>query len=110
MSILSLIAWNWNHGSLSTRIAELAECSTDVAFFQECLPAETLPLEGQFFTRRINAGKGIALGSLNPDYQLTELAHRAAGGAAVAAAMAPARTAVPARVWLSESFINGTPE
>src|SRR5688572_5668100 len=34
----------------------------------------------------------------------------AAGGAAVAAAMAPARTAVPARVWLSESFINGTPE
>src|SRR5688572_23887124 len=34
----------------------------------------------------------------------------AAGCAAVAAAMAPARTAVPARVWLSESFINGTPE
>src|SRR5687768_18166728 len=34
----------------------------------------------------------------------------AAGCAAVAAAMAPARTAVPARVWLSESFINGTPD
>jgi len=86
MSTLSLIAWNCNHGSLSTGIAELAQCRSDVVFFQECLPTETLPLEGEFFTRRINDKKGIALGSLNQDYQLTQLPHRAASGAAVLAA------------------------
>jgi endonuclease/exonuclease/phosphatase family metal-dependent hydrolase len=83
MPSLRLIAWNCNHGSLSTRLSELAECSPDIVFLQECAPTETLPLTGQFFTRRLNGAKGIALGSLNPNYHLTDLTPRPTSGAAV---------------------------
>jgi endonuclease/exonuclease/phosphatase family metal-dependent hydrolase len=41
---------------------------------------------GQFFTRRVGAGKGIAVGLLNPDYHLAELEPRTGGGRAVVGA------------------------
>jgi endonuclease/exonuclease/phosphatase family metal-dependent hydrolase len=67
---------------------ELAEYSPDIVFLQECTPSETLPLLGHFLTRRINAFKGIALGSMNRDYQITELPVKVgAGGAVIAAAV-----------------------
>ena len=83
---LRLIAWNCRSGSLSTRLSELAEHSPDIVFLQECLPAETLPLAGQFFARRIGPQKGIALGSLNREYRLEEMDSRAHSGRAVIAA------------------------
>jgi endonuclease/exonuclease/phosphatase family metal-dependent hydrolase len=86
MPSLRLIAWNCHHGSLSTRLSELAEYSPDIVFLQECSPAETLPVVGQVFARRVGPGKGIALGSLNADYHLRELKSRAHSGRAVVAA------------------------
>jgi endonuclease/exonuclease/phosphatase family metal-dependent hydrolase len=89
MPSLCLITWNCHHGSLGQRLAELAApASPDIVFLQECLPAATLPIHGQFITRRINDRKGIALGSMNPDYRLAALTSRASSGlAAVAAAV-----------------------
>ena len=89
MPSLCLITWNCHHGSLSQRLAELAApASPDIVFLQECLPAATLAVRGQFITRRINDRKAIALGSTNPDYHLAELTSRASSGlAAVAAAV-----------------------
>jgi hypothetical protein len=86
MSSLRLITWNCHHGSLSTRLAELAEYSPDIVFLQECTPTETLPWVGQIFARRVGRRKGIALGSLNADYQLADLEPRANSGLAVVAA------------------------
>jgi len=40
---LRLIAWNCHHGSLSTRLAELASFSPAIVFLQECRPVEALP-------------------------------------------------------------------
>jgi hypothetical protein len=82
MVSLRLITWNCNHGAPSTRLSELAEYSPDIVFLQECAPTATLPLAGQFFTRRIDCLKGIALGSLNAGYRLTELEPRATSGRA----------------------------
>jgi endonuclease/exonuclease/phosphatase family metal-dependent hydrolase len=91
MTSLRLIAWNCHHGSLSARLSELAEHTPDIVFVQECQPAETLPLDGQFFTRRIDSLKGIALGSMNAGYHLAELQPHTTGGVAAlgAAVMGP---------------------
>ena len=62
---LRLIAWNCHHGSLSTRLAELASFSPAIVFLQECRAAKALPLMNPFLTQRVNAQKGIALGSLD---------------------------------------------
>jgi endonuclease/exonuclease/phosphatase family metal-dependent hydrolase len=87
MPSLRLITWNCHHGSLSSRLCELAEYSSDIVFLQECTPAETLPLVGQVFARRrVGSRKGIALASLNADYHLEELEPRADSGRAVVAA------------------------
>ena len=86
MPLLRLIAWNCHHGSLSTRLYELAEHSPDIVFLQECTPTETLPLLGQIVARRVGPRKGIALGSLNANYHLAELEPRAESGRAVVAA------------------------
>src|SRR5580765_7807305 len=83
MSSVRLIAWNCHHGSLSTRLAELAAFAPAIVFLQECKPTETLPLMGPFLTQRVNARKGIALASLNADYHLEKLRARANRGRAV---------------------------
>jgi len=83
MSSLRLIAWNCHHGSLSTRLAELAAFAPAIVFLQECRPIEKLPLTGPFLTQRVNAQKGIALASLNADYHLEKLKPRANRGRAV---------------------------
>lgn len=86
MTSIRFASWNCHHGSLAARLAELAEHSPDIAFLQECQPSETLPLVGSVLTHRINAVKGIALGSMNPDYEVVELPPRAGAGGAVIAA------------------------
>ncbi len=83
MSSLRLIAWNCHHGSLSTRLAELAAFAPAIVFLQECKPTETLPLMGPFLTQNVNAQKGIALASLNTDYHLEKLKPRENRGRAV---------------------------
>jgi len=82
MPSLRLIAWNCHHGSLSKCLADLAGYSPDVVFLQECAPAETLPLAGQFVARRINARKGIALGTPHAGYRLAKTRSRARAGQA----------------------------
>jgi exodeoxyribonuclease-3 len=86
MPALRLIAWNCHHGSLSTRLSELAEYSPHIVFLQECTPAATLSIARQVFRRRVGPRKGIALGSLNADYHLKKLKPRANSGRAVVAA------------------------
>jgi len=83
MSSLRLIAWNCHHGSVSTRLAELAAFAPAIVFLQECRPTEPLPLVGPFLTRRVSAQKGIALASLGADYHLEKLKPRANRGRAV---------------------------
>src|SRR5437016_1722986 len=83
MSSLRLIAWNCHHGSLSTRLEELAAFAPAIVFLQECKPTSTLPMMGPFLTQRVNAQKGIALASLNADYHLAKLKPRANRGRAV---------------------------
>ena len=87
MPALRLIAWNCHHGSLSARLADLAEHSPDILFLQECTPGT--PKEARHvFVRRVGPRKSIALGSLNPAYRLVKLKPRASSGrAAVAAAV-----------------------
>jgi exodeoxyribonuclease III len=82
MPSLRLIAWNCHHGSLSTRLSELAEYSPDIVFLQECAPEDTLPLTGQVAARRINARKAIALGAPHARYRLVEARSRANAGQA----------------------------
>ena len=82
MPSLRLIAWNCHHGSVSRCLSDLAGYSPDVVFLQECAPAETLPLTGQFAARRINARKGIALGTPHRDYRLAKTRSRARAGQA----------------------------
>ena len=86
MPDLCLVTWNCRSGSLTQRLAELEPHSPDLVFLQECRPAETLPLSGQFISHRVNAAKGIALGSPHDIYKVSELEPRAAGGRAVVAA------------------------
>ena len=86
MPSLHFIAWNSNHGTLSKCLSELAKEVPAIVFLQECAPPESLPLAGQFFSRRVNAHKGIALGSLDKDYRLTQLEPRPNSGRAVLAA------------------------
>jgi endonuclease/exonuclease/phosphatase family metal-dependent hydrolase len=81
---MRLIAWNCQHGSLIDRVARLAPLSPDIVFVQECSPS-ALPLSGDFIQQTSNAHKGIALGSLNPEYQLAEITGRGGGKAAIAA-------------------------
>jgi hypothetical protein len=83
MPSLRLISWNCHHGSLSTRLAELAAFAPAIVFLQECRPIETLPLMGPFLAQRVNAQKGIALASLGADYHLEKLRARANRGRAV---------------------------
>ena len=83
---LRLIAWNCHHGSLSTRLAELASFSPAIVFLQECRPLETLALMNPFVIQRINGQKGIALASLDSTYSLAKLRPRANRGRAVACA------------------------
>ena len=85
-SHLRLIAWNCHHGSLTTRLADLASLSPGIVFLQECRPCDALDSVAPFVTRRINVRKGIALGSLDSRYSLARLRRRANGGKAVLAA------------------------
>ncbi len=82
MPSLRLIAWNCHHGSLSKCLSDLAGYSPDVVFLQECAPARTLSLTGQFVARRINARKGIALGTPHDGYRLAKTRSRARAGQA----------------------------
>jgi hypothetical protein len=84
MPFLRLLAWNCRSGTLTARLAELTEHAVDIAFLQECSPAESLPLAGQVLACSVGPQKGIALVSLNVDYHLAELEPR--GGKAVIAA------------------------
>jgi hypothetical protein len=86
MSQLRLIAWNCNHGSVAERVALLQPLKPAVVFLQECRPGPQLPLNGDFLTFTVNEAKGIALGSLTPDYTLTEIVRREGCGRAVIAA------------------------
>jgi exodeoxyribonuclease-3 len=83
MPSLRLIAWNCHHGSLSTRLAELAAFAPAIVFLQECRPTAPISPIGPFLTRRVNARKGIALASLDADYHLEKLTRRANRGRAV---------------------------
>ncbi len=83
---LRLIAWNCHHGSLSARLADLADFSPAVVFLQECRPAAPLAATSPFVTRRVNGQKAIALGSLDSTYSLARLRRRANAGRAVVAA------------------------
>jgi endonuclease/exonuclease/phosphatase family metal-dependent hydrolase len=83
---LCLVAWNCRSGSLTQRLAELAPYSPDLVFLQECRPTDTLPLAGQFIRHRVNARKGIALGSPHDAYRVSELEPRGASGRAAIAA------------------------
>ena len=67
---------------MSKCLSELAGYSPDVVFLQECAPAETLPLAGQFAARRINTRKAIALGTPHDGYRLVEARSRARAGQA----------------------------
>lgn len=82
MPSLRLIAWNCHHGSLSRCLSDLAGYSPDVVFLQECAPAKTLSSTGQFVARRINARKGIALGTPHDGFRLTKTRSRARAGQA----------------------------
>lgn len=107
MPSLRLVAWNCHHGSLPARLSDLAEHSPDIVFLQECTPSETLPLHGQFFTRRINSHKGIALGSMNRDYQVTELPSMAgAGGAVITAAVTGPLSFTAMGIWSQRPYVD----
>jgi endonuclease/exonuclease/phosphatase family metal-dependent hydrolase len=86
MPMLRLIAWNCHHGTLNTRLEELAALAPAIVFLQEVTPSEALPSSGQRLTRRIGSRKGIALASLHADYHLEELRLRANRGRAVVGA------------------------
>jgi hypothetical protein len=86
MTALRLIAWNCHHGSLDTRIAELASFGPAVVFLQECSPVGKLPSTTPLVTQTVNVRKGIALASLSADYQLARLRPRARRGRAVVGA------------------------
>jgi hypothetical protein len=81
-----LIAWNCHHGSLDTRLAELAPFAPAIVFLQECRPFDEAPLMSRFVTRRTNARKCIALGSLSAAYPIEKLRLRANCGRAVVGA------------------------
>jgi len=83
---LRLIAWNCHHGSLGTRLDDLAAFAPAIVFLQECRPAEMLASTRPFVTRRVNVQKGIALGSLDSSYSLARLRRRANAGRAVVGA------------------------
>lgn len=81
-----LIAWNCHHGSLSTRLAELARFAPAVVFLQECRPVDDARLSNRFVTHVSNARKGIALGSVGATYRIVKLRPRANCGQAVVGA------------------------
>lgn len=83
---IRLIAWNCHHGSLTTRLAELASFAPAIVFLQEWRPLETVALTNAFVTQRVNAQKGIALGSLNSAYAVAKLGPQARCGRAVVGA------------------------
>jgi hypothetical protein len=70
---MRLMAWNCRSGSVTSRIADLVALAPDIVFLQEILPAESLPLIADFFSRRVAPGKGIAMGSLNPNWRSLNL-------------------------------------
>jgi endonuclease/exonuclease/phosphatase family metal-dependent hydrolase len=86
MPALRLIAWNCHHGSLSTRLAELAPSAPSLVFLQECRTTEEVSSAGPFVTQGVNATKAIALGSLDRAYQVAKLRRRANCGRAVVGA------------------------
>jgi endonuclease/exonuclease/phosphatase family protein len=83
MPCVRLIAWNCHHGSLSSRLAELAAFAPAIVFLQECNPAGPPSSNGPLLTHRVNARKGIALASLDADCQFEKLRPRANRGRAV---------------------------
>lgn len=89
VSRLSLIAWNCQHGPLSSRLAELADFAPAIVFLQECRPVDEESSAIRFVNRFVNARKSIALGSLSATYQIARLRARAnCGGAVVGATVA----------------------
>jgi endonuclease/exonuclease/phosphatase family metal-dependent hydrolase len=86
MPALRLIAWNCHHGSLSTRLAELAPLAPAIVFLQECRPGETLWLNGPLVTQAVGVRKSVALASHDGNYQLARLRRRANRGRAVVGA------------------------
>ena len=82
---LRLIAWNCHHGSLSARLAELAEHAPDVVFIQEYAPTDAIEA-GQIVTRRVSPRKAIALASRGDRFRLEKLRPRPRSGRATLAA------------------------
>lgn len=76
MAPLRLITWNCHHGSLASRVKQLARETPDIAFLQEYrpgLPSGALAKEGSFITRAIRPSKGVGLGAMSERYRLTEI-------------------------------------
>ncbi|HEV3058800.1 MAG TPA: endonuclease/exonuclease/phosphatase family protein [Vicinamibacterales bacterium] len=81
-----LIAWNCHHGSLRARLAHLSALSPAIVFLQEFRPARTPAPMTPFATQRVNARKGVALGSLDPSHSVVKLRPRAGRGRGVVGA------------------------
>src|SRR5213075_543574 len=95
-----LIAWNCHHGSLAARLAHLANYSADIAFLQECTPAQNPAIPESFITRPVGPRKSIAIGSPNRRYCLTELeCPQNAGRACVAAAVSGPASFTVLGIW-----------
>ncbi len=86
MAALRLIAWNCHHGSVQARLAELAPFAPAIVFLQECQPGVKLPSASSCLACQVNARKGIALASLDAEYQITPLRRRPNRGRAIVGA------------------------
>jgi len=85
---LQLLAWNCHHGSLESRLTDVATLSPDIAFIQEYLPSAADDGRAGAVTRRVGPRKGVALVSLNSAYTLTpRTLKRTCGRGVVAAAV-----------------------
>ncbi len=107
--LLRLLAWNCHHGAVSSRLADVAVLSPDIAFLQECLPPRpdvapggtdtrgtvTRPSTGTpgtntpgVITRVVGPRKSVALCAANAAFTLEALARpRNVSRASLAAAV-----------------------
>lgn len=70
MRPLKLITWNCHHGSLASRVKQLAREAPDIAFLQEWRPSAS---DAGFVTRTIRPSKAVALCAMNAQYGLREI-------------------------------------
>src|SRR5262249_18318741 len=84
--------WNCNHGSLQSRLAQLAPFGPAIVFLQECRPVDGAGSETRFVTRTSNRRKCVALGPLGETYPVTRLRARARCGRAVVGVTVAAST------------------